>query len=254
MNQAIYDGWIKTTTQTMMYIGEAMMMASLLERGLGALLYMPIALPVLQGKLIENGKIDSARVLSSLTRMSEGDSKFARTEIDNGYQATSKHISIDLWAAIENMVEDILTVYLVHDECAVTSICNKYKLKQPSALVEEKHYRNFISQKWEYATNHNNVAARYAEQLRETGIDVSVDSNTQRVLQELSSGRDILMHNAGVVDQRFVDKCPWLGLQLGGKFSPKRDDVKRYIEHCTALTKEIHNAVLKIRNTQTGRA
>lgn len=245
MSSQLHKEWLKTTTESVTYLGEALMIASLLERGLGALLYMPVALPILKKKLIDAGKAESAKLLSTVTRMSEGDSKFAKTEIDNGCQATSKHTSISLWAAIENMVEDILTAYLMVDRNNVDSICAKYDIKLRSALTEEKHYRNFISQRWESATKHNSVGARYITQLSDVGINILLDQKSESVLQELSSGRDVLMHNAGLIDQRFVDKCHWLGLRVGDKFVPKRDDVKRYFEHCSSITKSIHAIVIQ---------
>jgi hypothetical protein len=69
---------------------------------------------------------------------------------------------------------------------------------------------------------------RFEPTLMALGVRPEVDEAVRRDLVELQAIRNLLVHRHGVVDRRFVGRCPWLGRKVGEQLRVRHEDFKRY--------------------------
>lgn len=69
---------------------------------------------------------------------------------------------------------------------------------------------------------------RFEGPLDELGFGGAVASNVRRVLLELAEVRNVIVHKAGKIDSRLLERCPWLLFQIGESIRPVAADFKKY--------------------------
>ena len=90
---------------------------------------------------------------------------------------------------------------------------------------------------------------QHERRLERLGYGGSVPPEVRRALMELSATRDVIVHQQGRVDDRFLDCCPWLNLSAGDKVRINNPKFVSYQKACTWYAFE-----LSLRALQTGDA
>lgn len=96
---------------------------------------------------------------------------------------------------------------------------------------------------WEGTLPHKSVVERAIVMLAAFGVKLELSQPSRQNLTELSEIRNIVLHKGGYVDQRFVDRCPWLGCAVGEQIAIDQDRMDVYfqaaIEFASALIGEL---------------
>jgi hypothetical protein len=81
---------------------------------------------------------------------------------------------------------------------------------------------------------------RFEGVLAPLGLGGPVDEGVRRALFELSEVRNVVVHRAGVVDRRFMEKCPWRSVSSNAMLHVSRADVALYQAAALWYVSELH--------------
>lgn len=144
----------------------------------------------------------------------------SKKESEAGFPTLHAHSLLGLWGAFECFVEDLFVAMLEIDSSHLSGAAFS-KVKLPVALLE--------------ASGHDRCRAILNEATRATDADLAVGvSKFERLLRMVGLGgevpnaiksavfqsqqiRNVWAHRGGVADERFVDRCPNLGYNVGEK-------------------------------------
>jgi hypothetical protein len=171
--------------------------------------------------------------------------KFSAEEIERGFPVLHAHAVVALWAALEALVSDLMVTWLLN-ESAVLSNGQFAKIRMPLAeyerLAKDERMAFLVS---ELARSLNASfkpgIAKFEALLGAIDLGGAVEDDVRRTLLELSQVRNIIVHRAGVIDSRFREACPWLGLEVGVQ---NRVTHEQYLKYSQAS----HNYALCIIN------
>jgi hypothetical protein len=158
---------------------------------------------------------------------------FAREQAGRGFPYLFSSATVRLWSILEALVDDLGLAVLCHPDFQFPADSPLLKLEGPlvpfvNAPQEERAERISIALKQKLGAALKPGVARFEAFLEPLGLAGKVDDTVKRVLIELSSVRNVLVHKNGIADKRFVDACPWLELTLGSEILLTRNDFHMY--------------------------
>lgn len=184
----------------------------LIERWFGAL---PDDLSGAFRTVIEQGRYDTVR------------QAIARSERVLLVEAT-----IMLWGSLEIAIEDFLVAWYKHNPTTlVDHRVSQVKVSIPEfeAMSADERGLYLINQlKQKLSAAEKASVNRFESLLGAFGLSGSVDEDARRVLLELGHVRNILVHRAGLADNRLTKACSWLGLSDGDLVPLSREQYMRY--------------------------
>ncbi len=142
----------------------------------------------------------------------------AQREKDGDFSTLYEYAALFTWGALESAVRDVCVNWLIHipesrTNEEVSSI--KIPLGDYEALTSNDRMR-FVVSTLEQSTSAalRPGIGRFEAILKPIGLGGGVDDDVRRTLLELSAVRNLLVHRLGVADERFIQLCPWYGVEL----------------------------------------
>ncbi|QOY62721.1 hypothetical protein INQ40_12775 [Lysobacter sp. H21R4] len=158
--------------------------------------------------------------------------ELAQREIDRGFSSLVGQSIIVLWGALEALIKDFLVRWLelfpnLWERPGIASL--KIRIGDYEALRPEDRRRYVIGEiERNVAAKLKVGAGRFEAVLSELELGGGIDDSIRRDLLELSAVRNVLVHNAGHVDERFMAMCPWVECEPGQLLRPTRKDYRRF--------------------------
>lgn len=241
------NSWIlMPSTNLVQFLAEEIKLAGLTERAIFTLTKVPTLLAA-AAKQIPGSQMKVHKNLQQLTQMARENSKFAEGEIANEFQRTRSHHAVAAWAAVETAIENLfvnLIVRVPDAEMRIRNHSDKAKIK--SERVNSTVYDAKITiQSWERSLDNSETMARQLNMLSAFDINVDLTEQVSRTLSEMGALRDVILHNGGVIDERFQTRCPWLHHTVGEHIVINADVLGRYFDAASEFATQLLRAVLK---------
>jgi hypothetical protein len=157
---------------------------------------------------------------------------FAKQQKRNGFSYLFSLAVVRLWSILEAMVDDLVVDFLRRpDECKDKDLI--YSLKGPLlefATAPPERQADFLTERLKDVVKAGLQAGvgRFEAMLDPIGLGGGIDPDVRRVLFELSQVRNAIVHKAGIADQRFIENCPWLNLNLDEPININAEDFHLY--------------------------
>ncbi len=234
---------VDPVNECVQYLADEIMYASLVERGVRIL---SVSEPVVRAaKLhvksqgVESKYLASFETLENEARMAE---PHAKRVLNDNFRRLYRHSAVGMWAAIETMIDQMIIGAMKNIDDYKNRIANTHPslagsnwFKRSSSTLEEERrkYEGTLS------NDFPNVVDRYVELLRPFGVTINLQSETRSLLTEMSEMRNIVLHKGAVVDDRFLQKCPWTNLSTGDEYIITHEGIHKFHEGCSNFVLEI---------------
>lgn len=162
----------------------------------------------------------------------EADAAAVAEEVAAGFPLLHAQSTVTLWTVLELAIQEYVVRWL-ETEPEVTRIrpISQAKITLGEYLeVAETERARFLAELLDRNTDSRlrPGLGRFEPALSAFGIHAEVDEAVRRDILELQSIRNLLVHRHGVVDRRFVGRCPWLERKVGEQLRVPHGDFKRY--------------------------
>jgi hypothetical protein len=190
------------------------------------------------------GERGESQRLKRATELAE----LAKEEVANRYPLLFAHTLVAVWGAVDALIDDVLVTWFLNepqllnkeDLSGIRVPLGKYesldKKERMGLLVDE------LKRKKE--ARFKPGVAGFEELLGVIDLAGSLDAEMKRTLVEVRAVRNVLVHNAGVVDRRLVESCPWESWKIGGKVAMP---VERYGRYHQAVNDYILTLINRVR-------
>ncbi len=201
-----------------------------------------LVLEIAKLEQLQTGQTNEAKV-----KRAREMAQFAKGEIKDKYPFLHSLALVSVWSGLESLI-DKLVVWLLkyRQSSAKKEVISKIKI--PWAEYElfddnDKYY--YLVKELERSVNAN--VKRGVDKF-ETLLDVfhvagHVDRKVKKNIYELYNVRNIIVHNASVVDASFLKACPWKKYKVGEKIKIMPRDYVRYrdaiTEYMTCVVKRL---------------
>jgi hypothetical protein len=160
--------------------------------------------------------------------------KIALEEVDADFPLIHSAATVLLWGALEAAVRDFLVRWLVKypdarkapDLARIRVQVGDYEVLEGESRM--RYLLNLLER--EIGATLKPGAGRFDSLLKPFNIDPRLDDKLRRDLNEMAAVRNVIVHRAGIVDQRLLQLCPWLSYKLNDPIRVHRSDVIRYLE------------------------
>lgn len=156
----------------------------------------------------------------------------AQKEIERGFSSLTSQGIIVLWGALETLTKDFLirwldlfpNLWLIEEIASL-----KIRIGEYESLCRADRSRYVIGELERSISSHLKPGVgRFESTLEKLALSGGVDERIRKDLLELWAIRNILVHNAGHVDSRFLAFCPWSEATLGDVIHPTDKDYRRF--------------------------
>lgn len=174
--------------------------------------------------------------LSSLAKMASQDAELARKEHEGGFKFVRSMHLVAIWSSLETCIEELLCVLYEYKNNSIKLIADSgYKKAKP---VVGKSRAAYQIRRWETSLDEPLYLRRQMHMLGVLKFSVNFDEGICRKIQELSEMRNCIVHNKGRVDQKMIDRCPWINkrYQLGDEIILSSNDVQVTQAACGEVT------------------
>jgi hypothetical protein len=158
-----------------------------------------------------------------------------------------------IWGALEAAFRDFLIRWLMtHPSARVVPELNSVRVRvaEYESVSGEDRMRFLVTLlERELAAALKPGAGRFDCLLKPFGIRPAIDDTLRRDISELAAVRNLIVHRAGVVDSRFVELCPWLGLKMGESLTIGHDSFFRYVHSASSYAAAIIESARAVSET-----
>lgn len=161
---------------------------------------------------------------------------FANRQVKEGFSYLYETAIIRLWAILETAADDlVLTLLEKFPKVLETEIIQN--LKGPlvdflQASEKERAALLFERLKREVDAQFKPGVGRFEVVFKAIDFGGPVPDDARRQLLELSEVRHSIVHRNSKADVKVIERCPWLGLKMGGRI---RLTHKRYMHYWMAV-------------------
>jgi len=160
--------------------------------------------------------------------------EFADKECEAGFPLLHAHTVVGCWGAIETTVEDVVVGILMNEPDALRSeVFSRIKipLAEFELLDKEQRVRVLITEIGRSsAGGRKQGVVGFEALLASVNLDGPIDEDTKKTIWEMNHVRNVIIHRRSLADRRFVEKCPWVEIQVGQKIIVTHQMFARYGE------------------------
>ena len=159
--------------------------------------------------------------------------ELAKKEIEKNFSSIASQSIIVLWGALEAAVRDFSVNWLLAfphllEKPSISSI--KVRLGDFLSLTDDDRARFIIAElERSVAAKLKPGVGRFEAVLEQIDLAGGISDKIRRDILELSAIRNVLVHNAGHADAKFLKLCPWLDICVGDALTVSPDDYRRYM-------------------------
>lgn len=155
-----------------------------------------------------------------------------KEETENGFPFFYGLATVAIWGALEAFVKDLLVLCLEKDT-NLMSLQPIAKIRVSLSQFElmpndQRRYYIIDTIERDIQSKYKQGASRFESLLRTFGLGGKIGEGPKRILLELASVRNVLVHRSGIADQRLVTTCPWLGIKMGDRVRVSSSMFSRY--------------------------
>jgi hypothetical protein len=157
----------------------------------------------------------------------------ATAEVDAHFPMLHGAATILLWGALEAAVRDFLVLWM-HDFPEARETPELLRIKV--TLGEYERLGGEDRMRYVLGLLERNTGAllqpgagRFDALLKIFGLRPSLSDEQRRDLLEMNAVRNVLVHRAGIADDRLLKLCPWLKVAVGDRLTVRWEDLSRYI-------------------------
>ena len=246
LNDTTLNGWLMLPVGNLVdFLGGEMVIAGLTERAIFTAAGLPSILTSAYRHIPESNQ-QAREGIQKLIEITSQNVAFAEEERDRSFQRIRTHHVVATWAAIETTVEHLLINLILRVDDAETRIRTLYpdiKLKFAQREASPVSAKRAL-QAWERQLNSKKPTERQVEMLKAFGLDVQLDDRSHRPLSELAALRNVIVHNAGFVDQRFLDACDWRLESVGDRIYYDTATMVAYFDAAIDFASKLSRAVM----------
>lgn len=179
--------------------------------------------------LAKEGRIDEDS--ERLTRAHE-DADLAKREVESGFPILHSWAVIGLWALLEATIRNFVAEWLRHKRTAwraepIQRL--RVKLGDYESIPRNQRYSFVVALlERDLAAGLKSGVSRFEAMLDPFGLSGDVHAEVRRQMYEFNQVRNVIAHNAGKVDRRLSDACPWLESKVGDEFLISADMYRKY--------------------------
>jgi hypothetical protein len=164
----------------------------------------------------------------------EEDAAYALDEVNKDFPFLLCHWVVSYWALLENLIHTLIANWIINKPSVLT---------EPSfrnLRVRISEYESLDTEtKSEFLTDllDRNLSGpmkkginRFETLLEAIGLGGNVPEDLRRVFFEFQQVRNLIAHRLGIVDNKFINDCPWKNATVGEQYALTREDVSVYIE------------------------
>lgn len=199
---------LEPATSLVTYVLDERRLANITERGLYMIGQMDWLLRLAEEKVRpEDAK--SREAIKGLIEIANSDAPFATDEYEAGCPKTYAHHMGALWGAIESALEQLLVNHLlfVPSAAGLVAVSPRGLTRSKIKTGDEDEARATV-RRWGSTLQPPTALAGPLEMLERFSFRVEAPADVVRQVNELAELRNVILHRAGVVDARFVKKCP----------------------------------------------
>ena len=160
--------------------------------------------------------------------------KIALDQVQTDFPLIHSAATVLLWGALEAAVRDFLVRWLVRYPAArkAPDLARiRVQIGDYEILEGESRMRYLLTLlEREIGATLKPGAGRFDSLLKPFNIDPRLDDKLRRDLNEMAAVRNVIVHRAGIVDDRLLKLCPWLTYKLNDPVRVRRTDVIRYLD------------------------
>lgn len=173
-------------------------------------------------------------------------SRWWQGELSKGFPLFYQQQVIAAWTYLEAFVRDFCVDWIVNNPSVVQSapfVGMKVSLAEFMSLDFEAQRSKFETIEGEIKAKRKCGTERFEAVLALFKLNGQVESELHRDIKELHQVRNVIVHKAGVADRRLVERCPWMGLEIGQELRCGDDDVIRYSNASTKYVNQLFERV-----------
>ena len=160
--------------------------------------------------------------------------EIAQAEVDSGFAILHSINVVLLWGAMESATRDFLVAWLVkYPEARQVEGIAKLRVKvgEYESFNSEDRMRYLVGLlEREYGAALRPGISRFTKLLHLFGIVPELDNEVRKCLMEMSAVRNVIVHRASIVDQRFIDLCAWTNWKVGDKVQIADAQLQNYLD------------------------
>lgn len=247
LNDATLNGWLLTPARNLVsFIAEEIKIAGLVEQSIMTMVGLPNILVAAAHQIPQ----DNAKAQANMRKLidhSHVNSGFAEQEQKTDFQRIRSHQAVAVWAAVETSIEHLLVNLirrLPDAEALILAHTPNAKLKPDRMKASVQGAKSAI-QRWEPLLPATETMERQVAMLGALQLSVSLAEGNSRTLSEMAGLRDVILHNAGIFDQRFRERCPWRTEVVGAQVTFDRSSMLRYYDAAHDFALALMRAVIK---------
>jgi hypothetical protein len=169
--------------------------------------------------------------------------RLAAEEVKNGFPLLYAHSVVALWSALEAAIPRFCVDWLMcFPHFLEGKSFAKVSLAASSAILEDKRtIMEEVVQMLDQVT-HSPLRAgvgRFDLLLAAVGISITHDEDRRRTLFELSKVRNVVVHQAGKADKKFVSECPWMNIAPGRPVVIDEERFRGYVRAALGYSADI---------------
>ncbi len=172
----------------------------------------------------------------------------ATNEANHDFPILHGHSVVAAWGVLDALVDDLLVEILVNQPGALRAEAFtrvRVYVGTYEALDGPDKMRFLLDAlKQQKESRYKPGVAGYEELLDVFGLSGPIEENIRRTLVEMREVRNVLVHNAGVVDRRLLNRCPWVSWEMGSRLSISQ---AKYLEYAEAVDKYLVGLIDRIR-------
>lgn len=176
--------------------------------------------------------VEALRKSEEVIERADSIADIAKREHESGFATLFEFSTVFAWGALETSIRDMTINWLLH--VPESRQCDKIRrLKIPFADYEALDPRDRM--RFLVGLLENDLGAslkpgigRFECLFSLVGLGGSVDNNVRRDLLEMAAVRNVIVHNLGVVDDRFSSLCPWYVAGIGDRVKVSKDTYGKY--------------------------
>lgn len=143
----------------------------------------------------------------------------AESEVERGFPVLHEQAIISLWGSLEALINAVVAAWLFNKpEYFKARELEKLKVQLGDYMnltqIEQCEYAVQLLDQQEGGRRRHGVT-RFEFLLAPVGLAGPVESEIGKTVFELEQVRHVLIHRRGLADRRFVEACPWLGVEPG---------------------------------------
>jgi hypothetical protein len=161
----------------------------------------------------------------------------AKSEVENDLPILHNAASVLLWGALEASIKDFIVRWMTINRWAleVPELGNlKVRVADYEKLDGENKMRYLFGLfEREIGASLKPGIGRFDCLLKPLNVKPKTSQKTRNALNELAATRNVIVHRAGIVDERLLELCPLLKLDVGSPVFVGSKKFEEYVKECS---------------------